>query len=57
MQIGSDDDCDGLTSSCVSFIANSGTNYALQIDGYSGAWGKSVLQITPCAPVNDNFTE
>jgi subtilisin family serine protease len=54
--IAGNDDSDGLTSA-VQFTATAGQSYQIAVDGYSGASGAILLQITPTVGVpNDQFT-
>ena len=44
-QITSDDDCSGAVTSCVTVSVTVGQSYAIQVDGYNGAWGAVSLSV------------
>ena len=46
MQIKMNDDCNGVTSSCLSNAVDGGVSYALQVDGYNGASGSVTILLT-----------
>ena len=57
VQLASDDDCNGVLTSCVTVSVTAGASYAIQVDGYNGAWGPVTLRVSEAAPANDNYAK
>lgn len=45
-RVAANDDCQGIGSSCVAFIAQPYTTYRIAVDGYNGAAGRYYLRFT-----------
>ena len=56
-QVASDDDCSGVLTSCVTVSVTAGVSYAIQVDGYNGAWGELSLRVSETTPANDNYAK